>query len=67
MSNFLKAALVRAVRTAAQTAVGVLGAGAVDLIGLDWAAVLSVSGGAALVSLLTSVATDLPEAPKADG
>lgn len=55
-------ALVRASRTAAQAALGVLGAGTIDLVTLDAVAVLSVAGGAALVSLLQSLAFGLPEA-----
>ncbi len=62
MSTFLRAALVRAARTAAQSALALLGAGAVDVLAVDWQALASVSLGAALVSLLTSVATGLPEA-----
>lgn len=60
--TFTRAALIRAVRTAAQAALGVLGAGAVDVVAVDWQAVASVSAGAAIVSVLTSLATGLPEA-----
>ena len=52
------AALTRAVKTAAQTAVALIGTGSVGFTDLDWVQVASV---AAVVSLLTSVATDLPE------
>ena len=55
------AALTRAVKTAAQTAVALIGTGAVGFTDLDWLQIASVSGVAAVVSLLTSVATDLPE------
>lgn len=58
------AALTRAVKTAAQTAVSLIGTGAVGFTDLDWAQIASVSGVAAVVSLLTSVA-GLPEV--ADG
>lgn len=61
MKKLARAAAIRALRTAAQTALAVLGAGAVDLVHVDWAAVGSVAGGAALVSVLTSLATGLPE------
>lgn len=60
MRSWVRAAGVRAVRTAAQTAVALLGAGAVDVLTLDWQAIASVSAGAALVSVLTSL-TGLPE------
>lgn len=59
-----KAALVRAVKTAAQTAVAIIGTGAVGFTDLDWLQIVSVSGVAAIVSLLTSVA-GIPEV--ADG
>lgn len=60
MSKWLKAALVRAVRTVAQAALASIGASAV-LADVDWTLVLSGSALAGLLSLLTSVATDLPE------
>ena len=54
------AALTRAVKTAAQTAVALIGTGSVGFTDLDWVQIASVAGVAAVVSLLTSVATDLP-------
>ena len=54
-----KAAAVRAVKTVAQTAVGVIGAAAV-LGAVDWPMVISAAALAGIVSLLTSVA-GLPE------
>lgn len=58
------AAITRAVKTAAQTAVSLIGTGAVGFTDLDWMQIASVAGVAAVVSLLTSVA-GLPEV--ADG
>ncbi len=55
------AALVRAAKTAAQTAVALIGTGAVGFTDLDWVRIASVAGVSAVLSLLTSVATDLPE------
>jgi hypothetical protein len=63
MRNFLKAAAIRAVRTIAQTAIAVIGTSAV-LEEVNWWAVLSASILAGILSILTSVVTDLPEAPK---
>lgn len=63
MKNFVKAAAIRAVRTIAQTAIAVIGTSAV-LEEVNWWAVLSASVLAGILSILTSVVTDLPEAPK---
>ena len=54
---FWKDAVERAVKTAAQTAVALLGTGLVGVLDVDWLQVLSVSAVAALVSLLTSVSS----------
>ena len=58
--RWLKAAAVRAVKTFAQTAAALLGAGAVNVISVDWASIAGISATAAVVSLLTSLA-GLPE------
>lgn len=52
----------RAVRTAAQTAAVLLGAGQVDVLTVDWANVASLSAGAAILSVLTSLALPPGEA-----
>ena len=62
MKNFkkwAKAAGIRAVKTVAQTAVGVIGASAL-VSEVNWLTVVSASALAGVVSLLTSVA-GLPE------
>lgn len=66
MKDFIKAAAIRAVRTIAQTAIAVIGTSAV-LEEVNWWAVLSASVLAGILSILTSVVTDLPEAPKKGG
>lgn len=57
--KWAKAAGVRAVKTMAQTAVGVIGAGTV-ISAVDWKMVASAAVVAGVVSLLTSVA-GIPE------
>lgn len=58
---FWKAAGIRALRTFAQTAVATIGTAAL-LSQVDWAVVASASTLAAILSILTSIATGLPEA-----
>ena len=58
--NWLKAAGVRAVKTMAQTAVGMLSGDMLGVMVADWIAVASVAAMAGIVSLLTSIA-GLPE------
>ena len=58
--RFLSAALIRADRTFAQTFVGFIEVGAA-LEEVQWLRALSVSGAAAVLSILTSLATGLPE------
>jgi len=52
---FWKAAFERAVKTFAQTLASLIVADAASLLTADWVTYLSVSGMAAVVSLLTSV------------
>lgn len=58
--TWLKAAAVRAVKTFAQTAAALLGAGAINVIEVDWLGILGVSATAAVASILTSL-SGLPE------
>lgn len=62
---FWKAALIRAVRTLCQTAIATIGTTAV-LEEVNWIAVASASVLAAILSLLNSVATGLPEVNNGD-
>ena len=61
--EFIVAALIRAVRTFAQTAVSMIAVGAA-FSEIQWLRVLSVSGVAFVLSILTSLATGLPEVEK---
>ncbi|MBR3237419.1 MAG: hypothetical protein IKF99_03180 [Oscillospiraceae bacterium] len=58
--SFWRAAIIRAVRTIAQTAIATIGTAAL-ISQVDWLAVVSASALAGVLSLLTSFATGLPE------
>lgn len=60
LKDWLEAAMVRAIKTAAQTAIALIGTNAVGVTDVDWLAVASAAGLAAIVSLLTSAA-GIPE------
>ena len=61
MNEFIKASLIRCVRTIAQTAVAMIGT-AVVMSDVNWGMVVSASLLSGILSILTSVATGLPEA-----
>ena len=63
-TEWLKAALIRAIKTFAQTMVGSIAVGAA-MSEVDWLRALSVSGVACVLSLLTSLA-GLPEVERTD-
>ena len=58
--KFLIAAGIRALRTLAQTAIATIGTTAL-LTEVNWGVVASASALAAVLSILTSIATGLPE------
>lgn len=61
ISDFCKAAGIRAVRTMAQTALATIGTSAAILSDINWLNIVSASILGGILSLLTSVATGLPE------
>lgn len=63
--EWLRAAGIRAIKTVAQTAAATIGTSAA-MSQVDWKMVLSTSLLAGILSLLTSVATGLPEVPTVD-
>lgn len=64
MNEFMRAAIIRAVRTMAQTAVALIGTNAVGVTEVNWVGVASGAALAGVVSVLTSIATGLPEVPE---
>lgn len=58
--KWAKAAGIRAIKTVAQTAVGMLTGDMIGIVDVDWIRVLSVSALAGIASILTSLA-GLPE------
>lgn len=61
MKTFWKCALIRALRTFCQTAIATIGTTAV-IEEVNWLLVASSAALAALLSVLNSIATGLPEA-----
>lgn len=60
-ARFWKATGVRAIKTCCQTAVALIGTNAIGVTDVDWLGVASGAALAGIVSVLTSVATGLPE------
>ena len=59
-NNFIKATIIRAIRTICQTAVATIGTSFV-ITDVNWGVVVSASLLAGILSVLTSCATGLPE------
>lgn len=65
MKKFFMAAAIRAIKTVAQTAVSLIGVGTF-MSDINWWQVLSASLLAGILSVLTSIATGLPEVGSED-
>ena len=59
--QFWRATGIRAIKTLCQTAVALIGTNAVGVTTVDWIGVASGAALAGVISVLTSVATGLPE------
>lgn len=64
--EWLKAALIRAIRTFAESALAFIGTGAVVLGDVNWIGVASAGAFGFVTSILLALATGLPEAEKKD-
>lgn len=60
LKNWAIAALIRAIKTAAQAGVMLIGSDAVNIVSLDWPLILGGMATMAVLSILTSLA-GLPE------
>lgn len=60
MKKFFKCALIRAIKTMCQTAIGIIGASTL-LSDVDWIMCLSAVCVAGILSILTSIVGGLPE------
>ena len=63
--EFWVSALIRAIRTVCQTAIATIGT-AVVLVDVNWMYVISASALSGILSILTSIATGLPEVELAE-
>ena len=61
MKEWLKAAGIRAAKTAAQVGGGLIGSDVGNIVSLDWPYIVGCMAGAAVLSMLTSIA-GIPEA-----
>ena len=65
MKEFTKCALIRALKTFCQTALSLITVGNL-ITDMDWISIISISGTSAIASILTSIATGLPEVTEDD-
>lgn len=68
MTDFIKFSLIRAIRTVCQVAASLIAVdGVTKMADVDWLFILSASLLAGILSILTSIATGLPEVDYAQG
>lgn len=60
-NKFIRAMLIRAIKTVCQCAISLIPASALMITEVDWKLIISASLLAGIVSILTSIATGLPE------
>lgn len=60
MKKFIKCAVIRAIKTMCQTAIGIIGASTL-ISEVDWLTCLSAVGMSGILSILTSIVGGLPE------
>lgn len=60
MKKFIKCALIRAIKTMCQTAIGIIGASTL-ISEVNWLTCLSAVGMSGILSILTSIVGGLPE------
>lgn len=60
MKRFIKCAVIRAIKTMCQTAIGIIGASTL-ISEVDWLTCLSAVGMSGILSILTSIVGGLPE------
>lgn len=60
MKKFIKCAVIRAIKTMCQTAIGIIGASTL-VSEVDWLTCLSAVGMSGILSVLTSIVGGLPE------
>ena len=59
--SFWKSALIRALRTFCQSLVTLIGTDAINIVDIEWLTIIGIAATTAVMSILTSIATGLPE------
>lgn len=59
--SFWQSALIRALRTFCQSLVTLIGTDAINIVDIEWLTIIGIAATTAVMSILTSIATGLPE------